>query len=70
MLVEDAVLAQQLEAIFELQTTGQHAWRVSLVDGDLRWSDGKEKFDRDPKASAWQRFQAWATRVLHLDAQL
>ena len=70
VLVEDAVLAKQLEALFELQTTGQHAWRVSLVDGSLRWSDGKAEFDRDPQASGWQRFQAWATKVLHLDAQL
>ncbi len=70
VLVEDAVLARQLEAIFEEQVSGSHAWRVSLEDGDLRWSDGQESFDNDPKASRWQRFQAWATRVLHLDAQL
>jgi cardiolipin synthase C len=43
---------------------------VTLVDDELRWSDGTETFDRDPKVSAWQRFQAWVTRVLHLDAQL
>jgi len=36
----------------------------------MRWNDGRETFDKDPMASAWQRFQAWATRVLHLDAQL
>jgi len=70
VLVVDAVLAKQLEALFELQTTGQHAWRVSLVDGSLRWSDGTEEFDHDPHASGWRRFQAWATKVLHLDAQL
>ena len=70
VLVEDAVLAKQLDELFELQTTGQHAWRVDLVDGSLHWSDGTEEFDRDPQASGWRRFQAWATRVLHLDAQL
>jgi putative cardiolipin synthase len=70
VLVEDAVLARQLEEIFEEQVNGSHAWRVSLEDGNLRWSDGQETFDNDPKASRWQRFQAWATRVLHLDAQL
>ena len=70
VLVEDAVLASQLEAIFKTQIEGAHAWRVSLEDGGLRWSDGQESYDRDPKASGWQRFQAWATRVLHLDAQL
>lgn len=70
VLVEDAVLAKQLESIFTTQTNGKHAWRVTLVDGKLHWTDGTESFDKDPKASGWQRFQAWATRVLHLDAQL
>jgi hypothetical protein len=36
----------------------------------MAWSDGKENFSSDPKASAWRRFQALMTRVLHLDAQL
>ncbi len=70
VLVEDSTLATQLEALFASQTSGQHAWRVTLEQGKLRWSDGTESFDNDPKASMWQRFQAWSTRVLHLDAQL
>ena len=70
VIVESPALARQLEAIFAEQTAPQHAWQVTLVDDELRWSDGNETFDRDPKASAWQRFQAWITRVLHLDAQL
>ena len=70
VIVESAALAQQLEAIFAEQTAPQRAWQVTQVDDELRWSDGTETFDRDPKASAWQRFQAWITRVLHLDAQL
>jgi putative cardiolipin synthase len=70
VLVESPPLARQLEAIFAGQIAPEHAWQVTLVDDELRWSDGTENFDRDPKASAWQRFQAWATRVLHLDAQL
>ena len=36
----------------------EHAWQVTLVEDELRWSDGPETFDRDPKASAWQRFRA------------
>ena len=70
VLVEDRKLAQELEALFDKQTDGAHAWRVSLDKGKLRWDDGREAFDSDPKASVWRRFQAWATRVLHLDAQL
>jgi putative cardiolipin synthase len=68
--VEDKALTDELEALFGKQTDGAHAWHVTLENGELRWSDGRETFDTDPKASAWRRFQAWATRVLHLDAQL
>ncbi len=70
VLVESPALAQQLETIFASQSGSQRAWQVTLEDGDLRWSDGEENFDSDPKASAGRRFQAWITRVLHLDAQL
>ena len=71
VLVENETLATELETLFDAQTSAQHAWRVSLNgEGDLRWSDGTETFDSDPKASGWRRFQAWITRVLHLDAQL
>ena len=68
--VESPVLARELEALFDAQTTGQHAWRVTLEDGGLKWNDGKAEYTSDPEASVWRRFQAWATKVLHLDAQL
>jgi putative cardiolipin synthase len=70
VLVENALLAGQLEQIFARQTEGEHAWRVTLEKGSLRWTDGREQFDSDPQAPASRRFQAWMTRVLHLDAQL
>ena len=70
VLVENAVLARQLEEIFDEQTVAQRAWRVSLRDEELHWSDGVESFDSDPKASLGRRFQAWLVRVLHLEAQL
>ncbi len=71
VLVEDEVLARELEAIFTEQTDGQRAWQVAIEDdGNLQWTDGSEAFDSDPKATAGRKFQAWITRVLHLDAQL
>jgi len=70
VLVDDARLTVQLDGIFDAQTTGQHAWQVTLTDGKLAWSDGKESFSSDPKASLWRRVQAWMTRVLRLEAQL
>jgi putative cardiolipin synthase len=70
VLVENALLAGQLEQIFARQTEGERAWQVTLEKGSLRWTDGREHFDSDPHAPASRRFQAWMTRVLHLDAQL
>ena len=70
VLVEDEMLAKQLDEIFAAQTAGAHAWKVSVNDGGLGWSDGKETLDSEPQASGWQRFQAWLARALHLDAQL
>jgi putative cardiolipin synthase len=70
VLVENAVLASQLETIFATQASGQRAWQVMLKGGDLAWTDGNETFDSDPKASAGKRFTSWLTRVLGLEALL
>lgn len=70
VMVESVVLTKQLEEIFAAQTTPERAWRVTLEEGQMRWSDDKESFDSDPHATWGRRFQAWLTRVLHLDAQL
>jgi putative cardiolipin synthase len=70
VLAENAPLAEQLDAIFDRQTRGARAWRVTLEKGDLRWSDGQETFESDPRAPAGRRLQAWLTRVFRLDAQL
>ena len=70
VLVESPTLARQLDEIFARQVTGQRAWRVTLEHDALRWGDGVETFDSEPQAGMGRRFQAWLTRVLHLDAQL
>ncbi|HYP78857.1 MAG TPA: phospholipase D family protein, partial [Steroidobacteraceae bacterium] len=70
VMVENEALAKQLEGIFTLQTSGAHAWSVTINGDELAWNDGTEQFDSDPKASTGRRFQAWLLRVLHLDAQL
>jgi putative cardiolipin synthase len=70
VLVENSTLVSQFRDIFQKQSSGQHAWKVTLPEGKLSWTDGNESFDSDPKATAGKRFQAWLTRVLHLDAQL
>jgi putative cardiolipin synthase len=70
VLVEDVELSRQLLDIFEIQTSSARAWKVTLEDGELAWTDATARLDQAPDASAWRRFQAWCARVLHLDSQL
>lgn len=71
ILVESAELAQQLEAIFERQSSGKRAWKVTLKGkGRLEWSDGTTTHNSDPGASMGRRIQAWLARVLPFEAQL
>ena len=70
VLVGSPELARQLEDLFDLKTAPQSAWRVSLVDGELRWADHQEEFDEEPLASAGRRFQAWFARVFPVESQL
>jgi cardiolipin synthase C len=70
VLVTSTALGGQFEGIFERQSDGARAWQVSLVNGDLSWTDGTKTYDRDPMATAGQRFQAWLARVLPFESQL
>jgi putative cardiolipin synthase len=70
VLVADPELTAQLNAIFELQTSGAKAWQVSLVNGKLHWTDGSSSYDSEPDASAWRRFQAWLARIFPVESQL
>ncbi len=70
VLVEHAALAAELATLFERQSDGDHAWRVGLADGDLRWSDGTQTWTREPEATASQRTLAWLTRILPVESQL
>ena len=70
VLVESEALAREMAELSARQITGQRAWHVTLVRGDLRRSDGTENFSSDPNSSFAQRLQAWVVRVLRLDAQL
>jgi putative cardiolipin synthase len=70
VLVKSEVLAQQFMGLFDLQASGQRAWQVSLVDGDLAWTDGKQTFDKEPEASGGRKFQAWVASWLPIESQL
>jgi len=70
VLVESPVLTAQFRSIFEAQTAGSHAWKVSLQGGELRWADDQGVTSKEPQTTFAQRMQAWFARVLHIDAQL
>lgn len=70
VLVTSETLGGQFERLFEQQSDGARAWSVTLVGGELQWTDGTETFDHDPLASALQRFEAWLGRVLPFESQL
>ncbi len=68
--VDDVALASRFDDLFKHDTSGVLAWRVTLVNGAVSWTDGTETFNSAPHASTWRRFQAWLTRVLHVDPLL
>ena len=70
VLVDSPPLVEQFRAIFEAQTAGSHAWRVTREAGELRWADDRGVVSKDPQTTFSQRFQAWFARVLRIDAQL
>jgi putative cardiolipin synthase len=70
VLVESPALVTQFRAIFEAQTAGTHAWRVTREGGELRWADDQGVSSKEPQTTFGQRMQAWFARVLRIDAQL
>ncbi len=70
VLVNEPGLAQQFMGLFDLQSSGEHAWKVELEDGDLVWSDGTRRHDSTPEASFGRKFQAWLARILPVESQL
>jgi cardiolipin synthase C len=70
VLVESPVLTAQFRSIFEAQTAGSRAWKVSLQGGDLRWADDQGVTSKEPETTFAKRMQAWFARILRIDAQL
>jgi putative cardiolipin synthase len=70
VLVDSPALVTQFRAIFEAQTAGTHAWRVTREAGELHWTDEQGTTSKEPQTTFAQRMQAWFARVLRIDAQL
>jgi putative cardiolipin synthase len=70
IFVDSPEIAAQLEEIFRVDASGEHAWAVTLPGGELQWTDGVQTYDDSPDASAGRKFQAWLARVLPISSQL
>jgi putative cardiolipin synthase len=70
VLVQSPALVAQLQAIFEAQTAGSRAWRVTREARELQWTDDRGVSRSEPETSFSQRMQAWFARMLRIDAQL
>ena len=70
ILVDEPVIAAQVASLFQAMTSPASSWEVSLDEGELRWSDGTDTFDKEPEASFGRRFQARMARMLPVEALL
>jgi cardiolipin synthase C len=70
VLVTSPELAAQFESLFAEQTAPARAWKLSLIDRKLNWTDETGTSDSEPNASAWRRFQAWLAGILPVEKHL
>jgi putative cardiolipin synthase len=71
VLVDDEVLAKELQARYEGATGGKFSWKLGRdAKGGLTWTDASGTLDAEPQASFGRKLQSWMTRVLPLEKQL
>ena len=71
VLVDDEVLAKELQARYDGATGGKFAWKLGRdAKGGLTWTDESGTLDKEPQASFGRKLQSWMTRVLPLEKQL
>jgi cardiolipin synthase C len=71
VLISQPELAQEMARLFELWTSDEYAYALSLNErGQLRWSSGDAMLTREPEASRLRRFGAWLIRWLPIEEHL
>lgn len=63
-------LTEEMQGIYQRQIQGDRAWKVSLPDGELSWTDGSQTWTGEPDSAASQRFLAWLMKILPVESQL
>ncbi len=74
ILIENEAVATQLHDTFDIMVNRQ-AYRVELVDGDLRWVDpaadgAPQTYDTEPHTTWWQRFAAGTLSLIVPESML
>ena len=70
VLMRQGTVAEQLEALFRVQSDAQHAWRLELRDDQLHWTDGNIEHDREPEAGIGRRVMSTILGWLPMERQL
>ncbi|SDK12487.1 phospholipase D family protein [Microbulbifer yueqingensis] len=75
VLIENAAINNQLNALFEDWVAPDSAWRLTLGEGDrLTWTgkdDGqRQTWYKEPETSTWDRFVAWLLSWLPIESQV
>jgi len=70
ILVDSPALAAQFNGLFDKQSSGARAWRLSLDRGEIHWTDDKTTVESEPSASFGRKVQAWLARILPVESQL
>ncbi|MBP6596710.1 MAG: phospholipase D family protein [Arenimonas sp.] len=70
VLAAHPALAAEMLALYALQLQGDRAWKVTLPNGQLSWTDGDQTWDQEPESLASQRFLAWLMKILPVESQL
>jgi putative cardiolipin synthase len=63
-------IAREMDRIFARDTSAERSWRLSLVDGGLRWIDGAKSLGGEPEADALRAVLAWIAGRLPIRSQL
>ncbi len=70
VLMRQGTVAEQLEALFRVQSDAQHAWRLELRDDQLHWTDGNIEHDSEPEAGIGRRVMSTILGWLPMERQL
>ena len=70
LVIDDAVIAEQLAGEIEEAMMEENSWRLELQEGQLRWVSGAQSWDSDPQTGRWERFKSQLLQLLPIEKYL